>query len=297
MLNAIFISTALIVALALLSWHRRRTASQTAHTALRALDDCALLLRLVRTLQQHRGMSVAWLAGDASFAPQMRQRQLEIDRCIATLDGTVRAEEAMPRACLTHNELMVFRFQWRELIEQLGNGGLLPEQSLSRHGQLVSRALEWLDALGESRVELGAAGRVDAGRVRNHVASLPALAEYLGQARAIGTGVASRGQCAPVARVRLMFLAARIDALVRQALAAADGSRAAIEAGRNVGSMMTTLRRNLLGETGGITAQAWFAEATRAIDSVYAWVDECGVELRRELQAPTALLQPAMAAH
>mgnify|MGYP006196570587 FL=1 len=203
----------------------------------------------------------------------------------------------MPRACLTHNELMVFRFQWRELIELLGNGGLLPEQSLSRHGQLVSRALEWLDALGESRVELGAAGRVDAGRVRNHVASLPALAEYLGQARAIGTGVASRGQCAPVARVRLMFLAARIDALVRQALAAADGSRAAIEAGRTVGSMMTTLRRNLLGETGGITAQAWFAEATHAIDSVYAWVDECGVELRRELQAPTALLQTAMAAH
>jgi hypothetical protein len=61
--------------------------------------------------------------------------------------------------------------------------------------------------------------------------------------------------------------------------------------------MMTTLRRNLLGETGGITAQAWFAEATRAIDSVYAWIDECGVELRRELETPTPLLHATLAAH
>ncbi|MCP2935946.1 hypothetical protein NK983_24985, partial [Salmonella enterica subsp. enterica serovar Typhimurium] len=63
MLNALLISSVLVVALALLSWHRRRTASLTAHTALRALDDCALLLQLVRTLQQHRAMSFAWLAG------------------------------------------------------------------------------------------------------------------------------------------------------------------------------------------------------------------------------------------
>ena len=40
---------------------------------------------------------------------------------------------------------------------------------------------------------------------------LPALSEALGQARAISAGVAARGQCTAVARVRLAYLASRIE--------------------------------------------------------------------------------------
>ncbi|MDP3873535.1 MAG: nitrate- and nitrite sensing domain-containing protein [Methyloversatilis sp.] len=293
MLTTLVILAALAATTCILLWQRRSTRTQMVQTALRALDGCAVMLQLVRALQQHRGMSVAWLAGDAAFGAQMAARRQDIDRCIVALEHTARAEDEMPRACVTHNDLMLFRFQWRELVDLIEQGKAGAEQSIARHGLLVSRALEWLAGLGEARVELGAAGCVDAGRVRNHIGSLPALAEYLGQARAIGTGVAARGQCAPVARVRLMYLASRIESLLRQALAASDDSQAAIDADRSVGAMMSTLRRHLLGGAAGLNAEAWFAGATRAIDGVYAWIDECGADLRRELASPSAGLRAA----
>lgn len=293
MLSALVILAVLGATTCILLWQRRSTRTQRVQTALRALDGCAVMLQLVRALQQHRGMSVAWLAGDAAFGAQMAARRQDIDRSIVALEDTARAEDEMPRACVTHNDLMLFRFQWCELVDLIEQGKAGAEQSITRHGLLVSRALEWLAGLGEARVELGAAGCVDAGRVRNHIGSLPALAEYLGQARAIGTGVAARGQCAPVARVRLMYLASRIESLLRQALAASDDSQTAIDADRSVGAMMSTLRRHLLGGASGLSAEAWFAGATRAIDGVYAWIDECGADLRRELASPSAGLRAA----
>lgn len=288
MLSAVAILSLLCV-LAGAGWFSRRQISTArVQAALRALDGCAGMLQLVRSLQQHRGMSVAWLAGDASFEPQMKVRRQDIERFIAALDATVRDEEAKPRACVSHNDLVLFRFQWRELVDLLaaGAGSASVEQSLSRHGQLVAKVLDWLTALGEARIELGAAGCVEAGYVRNYVTSLPALAEHVGQARAVGAGVAARGQCAPVARVRMMFLIARIESLLRQAQAASAGSRAGREAGRLVGIMMLTARDSILDGAAGISAEDWFAEATRAIDGVYAWIDECGSELRRQLVSP-----------
>lgn len=260
-----------------------RKDGQRLHAAQQALDGCEHLLELVRALQQHRGLSSAWLAGERQFEGRLGARRQEIEHWLTALAATAQAELARPRPCLVRHDLSLFRFRWRELVDELG--GLSIEQSIGRHSQMIAQVLDWLAALGEARIELPAADRVAADVVRNYANRLPLLGEYLGQARAVGSGVAARGTCTPVARVRLMFLIGRAESLLKQA-ASAMGDREAANARRAVIRLIETIRQRLLAERAiGITAEAYFETATQAIDALFAWIEVCGQDIRRELDA------------
>ena len=263
-------------------------------TARQALEGCAHLLELLRALQQHRGLSSGWLAGERQFEARMGARRQEIERELTALAPTALAETQMPRPCLTPHDLSLFRFRWQALVDELQ--GLSIEQSIARHSQMIAHALDWLAALGEARIELPAADRVDADAVRNYASRLPLLAEYLGQARAVGSGVAARGTCTPVARVRLMFLVSRSESLLKQAMQV-TGDRQALAAARAVAALTGMVRQQLLAErAAGVTAEAYFATATGAIDAVFAWIESCGEDIRRELDAGEAVGVPERAA-
>ena len=60
--------------------------------------------------------------------------------------------------------------------------------SIARHTELISQALNWLRAIGEASLS---AGPQDHGWVSALVDQLPALSEALGQARAISASVAA----------------------------------------------------------------------------------------------------------
>ncbi|MFX4654695.1 nitrate- and nitrite sensing domain-containing protein, partial [Acinetobacter baumannii] len=70
----------------------RASDSSPGGDAQRAFGDCERLLQLVHSLQQHRGMSTAWLAGDALFESPMRARRRAVQHDIEALETTARAE-------------------------------------------------------------------------------------------------------------------------------------------------------------------------------------------------------------
>jgi len=272
--------------------HRHGRDARRQMTAGQALDGCGDLLGLIRALQQHRGLSSGWLAGERGFEQRMLARRSEIERFIASLAGTAEAETAMARPCFSQQDLALFRFQWRELIEQLPN--LSIDQGIARHSALISRGLDWLAALGEARIELIMPDRSGASLVRNYANRLPMLAEYLGQMRALGSGVAARGHCSPVARVRLRYLATRTEMLHEEARAASrDGHPSQSAAAAAVVEILAVVRREMLEGTAiEVTADAYFATATRAIDAVYGWIDSCGDAVRGGLAGEPA--QPGL---
>lgn len=252
-------------------------------TARQALQGCEHLLVLLRAMQQHRGLSSGWLAGERQFEGRMLARRHEAERELIALAEIAHAELAKPRPCFTPHDVSLFRFRWKALVDELS--GLSIEQSIARHSQLISHALDWLAALGEARIELPVADQVEADSVRNYANRLPLLAEYLGQARAVGSGVAARGSCTPVARVRLMFLTSRSEALLKQAMQV-SGDRQAMVAAQAVAALTEMVRQKLLAERAvAIDAESYFAAATAAIDAVFAWIEACGAEIRRELEA------------
>lgn len=286
---------ALLIALISFMIYRQRNWLSSGQSIEQTLAACRSLLALIAGIQQHRGMSSAWLAGDQSFKPRLDAKAREIEHLIPLLRDAAREEGRRAHPCLTLNELSLFQFNWTKMRDMLR--GLSVEQSIAQHSFLVDQLLKWLGAMGESRVELVLGQKCERGLVRNYASRLPALTECLGQARALGTSVAAKQGCSAVARVRLMFLIARAEALLSQAAEAGGQGRKAEQAKAAVQEMARVVRTQmLLSSSIALPAPAYFALATTAIDSVFSWIDECGTQitqasLRRQGAQQSVLLQ------
>ena len=267
-------------ALAIVLWQRHLNRQKNAQQNLGdALATTQQLFNLVIHLQQHRGMSGAWLSGDGAFLPRIREKQALIETFLPALQRAARGEAKRHSPCFSGNEFSLFVFRWHDLVGSLASKQ--PEQSIAEHGYLIAQLLDWLAALGEARLEplIGSAEQI--GRVRNYAHRLPTLAECLGQARAIGTSVAARQACSPVARVRLMFLIGRAEALLEQASQAQDGGQATLRARAAIRELTHTVRtRMLLSDGISVSPDDYFSIATQAIDSVIGWVEEHGRQLQ-----------------
>lgn len=254
---------------------RQRRARLAAEGLSPVLDSCRQLLVLAINLQQHRGLSSAWLSGDASFLPRLREKQKQIEALLPPLMQAARSEAGRYAPCFVGNDIALFAFRWRNLVDTLK--GKSAEQSIAEHSHMIGLVLDWLAALGEARIEPLAAGTGHIGRARNFAYRLPALAEALGQARAIGTGVAARRGCSPVARVRLMFLIGRAEALLEQATQASDGGEYAQRVRSSLQLMARTVRTSMLLSDGvRVSPDEYFAVVTQVIDAVIAWVEHSG---------------------
>lgn len=259
----------------------RSKPAQERARALAALEGVGRLTELVAHLQQHRGMSGAWLAGDASFATRLPAKQAAVEDTLRSLLGDAEREEGERLPCFTAQDIEALRGRWRQLVETLKR--LSPDESFQHHCRLLGTVLGWLAALGEARIAQAAGGLLPAAAVCKLVGDLPALAECLGQARALGSAVAARGRCAPVARVRLHFLVSRAtELLTRAGQGAASG-----HARQPAEAFLQALReRVLLTESVGIDAAACFRLGTEAVDAVYAWLAQEREALERALRAP-----------
>lgn len=281
-LIGIFILALAVATFVWLQFQRQRRRTEAGVEAQAMLAACNQLLALLEHLQQHRGMSSAWLAGDKSFEGRMRIKREAIEAVFPRLQAAIALESGQPCPCLTANEVNGFRTKWRALIEDLQ--GLSAEESIATHSQLIGHILIWLSDLGEARIELPASGRVPHGLVRNYAYRLPNLSECLGQARAIGSSVAARHTCSPVARVRLLFLLTRAEELLGQAYDGGGNQAAGQQASRAVAILAATIRTEMLGtSTVSIAADAYFNAATQAIDAVYQWIKSCGRVLEEDL--------------
>lgn len=276
-------------------WRQRQRAIHARTHLQETLASCRHLLALAAHLQQHRGMSSAWLSGDASFEPRLIEKRKQIDTVFPLLLASARIESMQTYPCLTANDVSLFRFRWQNLLEGLPR--MAPETSISQHGFMVAQVLEWLSALGEARIEPLGGQHMPLGMIRNYAHRLPALTECLGQARAIGSSVAARHGCTPVARVRLMFLISRAEALLEQAAAAHNHGNHTLQTRLAVQEMARTVRTSMLLSHGvAVSPEQYFAIATRAIDAVYAWIAACSEEISvRTAAIDTPLLGIAMA--
>lgn len=272
---------ALIVGVSLYSL-RRQKPSLTGSTQEETLHGCRTMLALLASFQQHRGMSSALLSGDKTFRGRLDHKAGEIELLLPQLGKLAKLESAQAFPCLTTHELALFRFNWQGLREKLV--GLTVEQSIAQHSLLIAELIKWLAALGEARLESMIASPDMAATVRNYASRLPALTECLGQARALGTSVATRQSCSAVARVRLMFLVARAEALLSQVTASCGKTMDGDAAVQAVQQMVRVVRTQLLLSTGiNVGADAYFQIATRAIDSVFVWIEHCGDAVAAEL--------------
>ena len=91
-------------------------------------------------------------------------------------------------------------------------------------------------------------------------------AEYIGQARAIGTGIAAAGESSGVQRIKLNFLLTRIQALLE------TRELQSVEA--DIKRLIDTINEHIILDKPDIDADEYFNLATHTLNQVLAKFDE-----------------------
>jgi methyl-accepting chemotaxis protein len=187
------------------------------------------LRRLLEHMQQHRGMSSAYLAGDASFGPRLADKQREITQALAQ----ARAVDARYPQLGLSARLERLVAAWTEVAAQATQGS--GAQSVARHTACIAQLLGLMsDAADASALTLDP--ELDTYYVMDAVVTrLPAMTESLGQARALGSAVAARQAASVEERARLSGL----HGAVRNALQGVNrGLGVAMQANPTLGEEM-----------------------------------------------------------
>jgi hypothetical protein len=255
--------------------HRRLQRQKRQHIQLN-IRQLALLRALISGFQRHRGLSNGVLCGDASLSHDLvTARQ--------GLDQHIRAAQEFDS---THRD------SWNSLIDHWsrmreGHGSDRANNLLQHH--LIIRNSIFLMEDVANEIDL-TEGRAELGYLPCIWREVVQAAEWAGQARALGTGIAATGQSSPEQRVRMRFLYQKIELLAGTAFAtlqrhATDHPQADVFGLQHreqvVEDFLRCTKEELLDqEQPVIAAKTYFQRATQGIDELLALVDAALAQLQ-----------------
>lgn len=279
------ISVALVLTGLLFAFLHASRAESPERRSRRGIEINGGLRKLLQHIQMHRGMASIVLNGDSSFNGKLKSKQGDIqDELRALADKAGNTHDLFVGAPLDR-----IRTDWEALRTQVLQ--LTVMESFERHSALIQRVLHLIADVAE-RSQLDAGGPVPHALSDMLWRRLPELAEDLGKARAIGSGVAASRKVTGVDRIRLRFLVNRIRSGldVMQAALGEDrtgrfGGEAHQSANRVQGSvdrLLKMIETDLIAdEKPNLDAATYFGAATDALEVVYRLYDAASEGLAR----------------
>lgn len=160
---------------------------------------------LLMYIQQHRGLTNGFLSGNLNLASEIQTLEVQIKSEIAdihAMTGWIQANS-----------------KWDSIVDHWARIGtnykhLDAESNLKQHNNLIANILYLIDDLAYAH-HLGKLGLI--GATDSDWRKLLFIAEYIGQARALGMGVVSRGVCTSVLRIQLNHLIVKIESNINPA--------------------------------------------------------------------------------
>ncbi|TCI01892.1 hypothetical protein EZV61_16640 [Corallincola luteus] len=265
--------TALLFLVLVISWvhlRNKQVMTERVSTGLAWLKSFRQLLTLI---QQHRGLTNGYLCGDSGLNKRILPLQGKTTRLIRQLQ--------LSDSWLADNpEWQGIERHWQRL--STGFNNQTSANNLEQHNKLITNLLYLVDDCGEAHrlYEL----KDQQGRsIRYLWQSLLVTAEHIGQARAIGTGVAASGQCDSVDRIRLAYLQKAIADFV------------AVERAMNktaLSNLLQVLAQEVITDRPTVSANEYFDIATQALEEVFVSFDQA-IEALQE--TPSGFTQQAQA--
>lgn len=252
MISTLFTAISLVLSvvafLTLTYFSRRRAYVARQSQGLTLLKEFRVLVTLT---QQHRGLTNGFLNGDKLLMQQIRPIQAQVSRAITGLE----AEQWIAK----NAEWQDIKHRWDQIC--LDHEAMKPELSLKRHTALIRCILFLVDDCAEHfrlyEIEYG-----EQGSIRYLWQGILVTAEHIGQARAIGTGVAAAQECSSVDRIRLNYL--------NQAISQIDF----LENSETLDELKTTIERKILVDSERISPSDYFGLATSAIETLLINFDQ-----------------------
>ncbi len=279
LISVIFIAPLVALGLLLLSELNQRV--QSLESERLGLEYIRAIRPLTEYIPQHRGMSGAFLNGDAGFRQRMLAKQQEIDAGFAALS---RMDERLGATLNTGLRVDNLRAGWEQLKRDVF--GMTPAQSFQEHTALVAGLLA-LNERAADQSHLILDEHLDTYYLMDMIVfELPTLAEGMGQSRALASGAAAKGSLDQRSWAQL---AVRLDRIQKAQEALERGLGTAFEENpeleRKMGGVGATARatvarfsdlieRELLNvDRITISSAAIFEASTQAVNAVFALYD------------------------
>ncbi|CAD5374542.1 conserved hypothetical protein [Rubrivivax sp. A210] len=255
-------------------------------------------LQLVRLTQQHRGLSAGMLAGNAAMAGSRQAKQAEVDKAFGEVQAAL--------AALGDDKLVAGLARiaqgWKQLSADVAARAIDTPRSFSRHTGLIAEELALLEDISHVSGIVFEESPPLYFLQTAMLQALPRITEDLGQMRARGAAVLTRGTAPPEDKARfeamsgalarssaeaekLLGLVTRYDAALGATLA--EPRSAAAAAAQQAHKLLDEqiLRAEVLSHP----AAEYFATYTRSIDLQFKLIDAgfklLGEQLHREAAA------------
>ncbi len=220
---------------------------------------CLLYLKTILMLiQQHRGTTTGYLSGDSSLKGNIEHIEQQ-------LGDHVRYSREF--SALNDDERWIgIKDHWSRLS---GNYSHLGKQdNLQQHNTLVSHLLYLIEDIADYYRLIDIQEDVKTAALWREALR---AAEYIGQARAIGTGVAAAGVCDSVSRIRLLYLYDKIISSLSECGASIAGGHAEKKA---IYDFTIELKKLTDEAAPAISSQAYYQMATTALNGIYQQFDQ-----------------------
>ncbi len=156
---------------------------------------------LIQHVQQHRGLSAVYLAGDSKTRDNLKKKQAELHSDINNIDEL---DKKYGKELQTTKEWKQLKDEWFVLAEDVYDIPL--QEAIDRHTELLSKLLTFTAEIADKSnlvldPEIGNFYMVQA-----ITEKLPWVTEYMGRSRAIGSGVLGKKSMTNEEEYNLLFL-------------------------------------------------------------------------------------------
>lgn len=211
------------------------------------------LRSLLTLIQQHRGLTNSYLNGNLAV-------EAEVERVEVSIKNEVAEIQSMTGWIQSSSKWDSIIDHWRRIGGHYKGGDA--EINLKQHNNVIANLLYLIDDLAYAH-HLGKLGLLEA--TDANWRNLLFIAEYVGQARALGMGVVSKGACNSVLRIQLNHLLVKIESNISAAWPAATQ--------QDFRHFLKIIETQVIVDTPSISPAEYFALATGCIEHVLSEFD------------------------
>lgn len=235
----------------------------------------------IEHMQQHRGMTAAYLNGATEFKDRIMAKRQDVDRHLAAL---VNIDKTMGEQMKTQGKLDDVQQQWNAL--KANSLNMPAGQAIKAHSKMIGDLLSLMTYVADSS-EITLDPHLDSYYLgAAFVSVLPHMLENMGQARAVASGIAAAGSFTPQNFTRLSVLVNNIDREFKNLRSGLDAAfdhnpavanklKAGVEINNKaVEAMQALLNDKLLNaESISVSGEEVFDTASKAISGSYKMYD------------------------
>ena len=208
---------------------------------------------ILAAIQQHRGLTTGYINGN-------REAAADIEKLSARITRQIRELQERSVWIDTNVKWNSLSDHWQRLSGAYRQGDA--DNNFKQHNILIANLLYLIEDLADAHH----LSKMGGGALDTDWRYLLSIAEYIGQARALGTGVAARGECNSVMRIQLNHLRNKIAGAIE--VNWPEPSR------KEITNLLLTIEQKLVVETPGISPRDYFDLANRCIDHVLEQFDQ-----------------------